>query len=61
MRIMAQLLQSGRTADGVMQVLSRKETDLQKQFAMAGRNDPCPCGAMDEAGKPIKYKKCHGK
>ncbi|MEW6009282.1 MAG: preprotein translocase subunit SecA [Candidatus Omnitrophota bacterium] len=27
-----------------------------------GRNDPCPCGAIDPAtGKPIKYKKCHGK
>ncbi|MBU2540400.1 MAG: preprotein translocase subunit SecA [Candidatus Omnitrophica bacterium] len=27
-----------------------------------GRNDPCPCGAIDPAtNKPIKYKKCHGK
>jgi preprotein translocase subunit SecA len=27
-----------------------------------GRNDPCPCGAVDPAtGKPIKYKKCHGR
>jgi uncharacterized protein len=26
-----------------------------------GRNDPCPCGAMDRNGRPIKYKKCHGK
>ena len=26
-----------------------------------GRNDPCPCGAKDKDGKPIKYKKCHGK
>lgn len=26
-----------------------------------GRNDPCPCGAKDENGKPKKYKKCHGK
>ncbi|MFH0912137.1 MAG: preprotein translocase subunit SecA, partial [Patescibacteria group bacterium] len=27
-----------------------------------GRNDPCPCGAVDPTtGKPIKYKKCHGK
>jgi len=25
-----------------------------------GRNDPCPCGKM-ENGKPIKWKKCHGK
>lgn len=26
-----------------------------------GRNDPCPCGAKDSSGKPIKYKKCHGR
>jgi preprotein translocase subunit SecA len=26
-----------------------------------GRNDPCVCGAKDSDGRPIKYKKCHGK
>ena len=26
-----------------------------------GRNDPCPCGATKADGKPIKYKRCHGK
>jgi preprotein translocase subunit SecA len=27
-----------------------------------GRNDPCWCGAKDsKTGKPIKYKRCHGK
>ena len=26
-----------------------------------GRNDPCPCGATYPDGRPIKYKKCHGK
>ncbi|MEK7546894.1 MAG: preprotein translocase subunit SecA [Patescibacteria group bacterium] len=26
-----------------------------------GRNDPCPCGAKNESGHAIKYKKCHGK
>lgn len=25
-----------------------------------GRNDPCPCGRI-ENGKPIKWKKCHGR
>ncbi|MGI8575437.1 MAG: preprotein translocase subunit SecA [Egibacteraceae bacterium] len=25
-----------------------------------GRNDPCPCGAVNELGQPVKYKKCHG-
>jgi uncharacterized protein YecA (UPF0149 family) len=27
----------------------------------AGRNDPCPCGAKNSDGRPIKYKHCHGK
>ncbi|MBM3246769.1 MAG: preprotein translocase subunit SecA [Candidatus Omnitrophica bacterium] len=27
-----------------------------------GRNDPCPCGKIDSAtGRPLKYKKCHGR
>lgn len=26
-----------------------------------GRNDPCPCGAKKEDGRPKKYKHCHGK
>jgi uncharacterized protein YecA (UPF0149 family) len=28
--------------------------------AKVGRNDPCPCGAVDSNGKPKKYKKCCG-
>lgn len=26
-----------------------------------GRNDPCPCGAKKDDGRPMKYKHCHGK
>lgn len=26
-----------------------------------GRNDPCPCGAKRPDGRPVKYKKCHGR
>jgi preprotein translocase subunit SecA len=26
-----------------------------------GRNDPCPCGAKHEDGRPKKYKQCHGR
>ncbi|MFA6159694.1 MAG: hypothetical protein WC678_01205 [Parcubacteria group bacterium] len=26
-----------------------------------GRNDPCFCGAKHEDGRPVKFKKCHGK
>jgi hypothetical protein len=31
------------------------------QFAGVGRNDPCPCGKTDANGKPVKFKKCHGR
>jgi len=49
MQIMAQLLNRGQTADGIMEI-----------FRNTGRNDPCPCGATTEDGEPVKYKKCHG-
>ena len=33
-----------------------------KKYPKVGRNDPCPCGKIDPTtGRPIKYKKCHGK
>jgi len=39
----------------------KAENKLTK-VGKVGRNDPCPCGAVDPAtGKPIKYKKCCGK
>lgn len=25
------------------------------------RTDPCPCGALDSAGRPVRWKHCHGK
>ena len=31
---------------------------LVRDYLKIGRNDPCPCGAVDENGKPKKYKKC---
>ncbi|MEK7195823.1 MAG: preprotein translocase subunit SecA, partial [Patescibacteria group bacterium] len=31
------------------------------EFKDVGRNDPCPCGAKDQSGHPIKYKRCHGR
>jgi preprotein translocase subunit SecA len=35
---------------------------VNRNTSKVGRNDPCPCGAIDNnTGKPIKYKKCHGK
>jgi len=32
-----------------------------KKAEKVGRNEPCPCGATNDQGKPIKYKKCCGK
>jgi len=36
-------------------VLAAEEAQLQKAFAKAGRNEPCPCGS----GR--KFKQCHGR
>jgi len=27
----------------------------------ASRSDPCPCGAVDGKGYPVKWKHCHGR
>jgi uncharacterized protein len=55
MKLMAQLLRSGRYADEVMQILASEETaKFEKEFARAGRNEPCPC----DSGRKFKY--CHG-
>jgi uncharacterized protein len=63
MRIMAQLLRADRAPAEIMRILTSQEAAqtaaqnaaLDKQFAHAGRNDPCPCGS----GK--KFKQCHGR
>lgn len=77
MEIMAILLRQGRNANEIMGMLDENGNPRPDRFAPAGsmtrkttsapltpkvgRNDPCPCGAEDLGGKPIKYKKCHGK
>jgi uncharacterized protein YecA (UPF0149 family) len=33
-------------------------TQKVRKFDKVGRNDPCPCGSVDENGKPKKYKNC---
>ena len=33
----------------------------QLKYAGTPRNAPCPCGAKDVRGRPIKYKFCHGR
>lgn len=30
-----------------------------KRFAGVGRNANCPCGSVDGAGRPRKFKDCH--
>lgn len=31
----------------------------RKAFANVGRNDDCPCGAVDASGRRMKFKDCH--
>ena len=33
-------------------------TQKVRKFDKVGRNDPCPCGSVDENGKPKKFKNC---
>jgi uncharacterized protein len=54
MKIMADLLRRGQTADRVMGILTQGEKRLAEAFVGVGRNDPCPCGSA------TKFKKCHG-
>jgi uncharacterized protein len=55
MRIMAAELRAGRPAANIMLHLAQEEAQVQRRFARARRNDPCPCGS----GR--KFKWCHGR
>lgn len=60
---------AGLEATGLEAVAIQHEMDhldgvlLTDRAAMrnAGRNDPCPCGLVDREGKPVKFKRCHGR
>jgi uncharacterized protein len=54
MRIMAELLRAGRTADEIMPILARERIAGGSRSGTA-RNAPCPCGS----GK--KSKRCHSR
>jgi uncharacterized protein len=54
MRIMAEELRNRRPPANVMRILAAEEAELQRRYARAGRNDPCPCGSGQ------KFKRCHG-
>ncbi len=54
MRTMAEMLRRNRAPSEVMVLLASEEAHLQRAFAQARRNEPCPCGS----GR--KFKRCHG-
>ncbi|MFZ2053870.1 MAG: anaerobic sulfatase maturase [Candidatus Aminicenantales bacterium] len=55
MRIMADLLRQGQSADGIMKILAEEEARPYPKKEKIGRNAPCPCGSG------LKFKKCHGR
>ena len=55
MDFMARELIQRRPPANVMLQMARYDAELERAFASAGRNDPCPCGS----GK--KFKRCHGR
>jgi preprotein translocase subunit SecA len=55
MQIMAGELRAERPPANIMRILADEEAVLQRRFATAQRNDPCPCGS----GR--KFKQCHGR
>jgi len=55
MNFMARELAARRPPANVILELARYDAELERAFAAAGRNDPCPCGS----GK--KFKRCHGR
>jgi uncharacterized protein len=55
MRIMADLLRKGQSADGIIKILSDSEGKSAAKAPKIGRNDPCPCGSG------LKFKRCHGR
>jgi uncharacterized protein len=54
MRMMIDLMRSGRYAADVMDLLDAEDREFARSLRRAGRNGPCPCGS----GR--KVKQCHG-
>jgi uncharacterized protein len=55
MKFMAAELRARRPPANIMRLMAQQDAELQRRFAFAQRNDPCPCGS----GR--KFKQCHGK
>ena len=54
MKIMAMLMNSGRPAADVMQILAEKQEILGQMYQKAKTDRPCPCGSG------LVYQECHG-
>jgi uncharacterized protein len=54
MKFMAAELRAQRPPANIMRHVAEQDAELQRRFAAARRNDPCPCGS----GR--KFKHCHG-
>jgi preprotein translocase subunit SecA len=60
----AQAMDHGYDPDAIQTNTSEGDTKrkpFRRGGEKVGRNDPCPCGAVDGSGKPLKYKKCCGR
>jgi len=55
LRMILELMNNGRPASDVMEIIAREEEPFSEELERAGRNDPCPCGSGQ------KVKKCHGR
>jgi uncharacterized protein len=55
MRLMVDLMRSGKPAADIMAILAREEAPFVEALKSAGRTDPCPCGSGS------KVNRCHGR
>ncbi|MBN1202258.1 MAG: anaerobic sulfatase maturase [Anaerolineae bacterium] len=55
MQLMANMLRAEQSPADIMLFLAQEQVELERQFKMVGRNDPCPCGSG------LKFKHCHGR
>ena len=44
--------------DGIEEKIQERNVPFKRDKPKIGRNDPCPCGAVNSNGKRKKYKKC---
>ena len=54
MKIMAMLMNSGRPASDVMEILAEKKEVFETELKNAQQGDHCPCGSG------LSYQECHG-